>query len=100
MRRNFRQGRALSRVRGRGCGGHARGWHDRCQRVRASQANEGRLCEMKEITNSIAQFVAVIMLMITLAVCTAALSLWANTGAAAQEQAPPAQTLDVARTGP
>ena len=58
--------------------------------------DEGELSEMKEITNSLAQLVAVIMLMITLAICTAALSLWANADAAAQEQSPPAQTLDVA----
>jgi len=51
---------------------------------------------MREITGSLAQLVAVIMLMIALAICTAALSLWANAGAAAPEQSPPAQTLDVA----
>jgi hypothetical protein len=51
---------------------------------------------MKEITDSLAQLVAVIMLMIALAVCTAAFSMWANAGAAAPEQTPPAQTLDIA----
>ena len=50
---------------------------------------------MKEITDSLAQLVAVIMLMITLAVCTAAFSMWVNADAA-QEQSPPAQTLDIA----
>jgi cell division protein FtsX len=56
---------------------------------------------MREITNSLAQLAAIIMIMITLAVGTAAFSLWANADATTQsEQALPAQSapvLDVAR---
>lgn len=56
---------------------------------------------MREITNSLAQLVAIIMIMITLAVGTAAFSLWANADANVQsEQTPPARSapvLDVAR---
>lgn len=57
---------------------------------------------MKEITASLAQLVAIIVIMITLAVWTASLSIWANASTTAQSEqlAPatvPAQTLDVAQ---
>ncbi len=56
---------------------------------------------MKEITASLAQLLAIIVIMITLAVWTAALSMWANASTTAQSEqlAPTAttQTLDVAR---
>ncbi len=55
---------------------------------------------MKEITASLAQLVAIIVITITLAVWTAALSMWANASTPAQGEQPAptvtTQTLDVA----
>ncbi|HYY42650.1 MAG TPA: hypothetical protein VE775_07975 [Pyrinomonadaceae bacterium] len=54
---------------------------------------------MRELTDGLARLVAIILVMITLAVGTAALSLWANAGDTGEQIAPAnsAQTLDVAR---
>ena len=54
---------------------------------------------MKELTDGLARLVAIIVIMITLAVWTAALSLWANADEPGAQIAPAssAQTLDVAR---
>jgi hypothetical protein len=47
---------------------------------------------MKEIGNSIAQLFAIIMILITLAVSTAAVSQWFGADAAASETGAPIQT--------
>jgi hypothetical protein len=56
---------------------------------------------MRELTDGLARLVAIIVILITLAVWTTALSLWANADEPLQsEQLAPvsaAQTLDVAR---
>jgi hypothetical protein len=56
---------------------------------------------MRELTDGLARLVAIIVILITLAVMTTALSLWANADEPLQsEQLAPvssAQTLDVAR---
>ncbi|HEX8071909.1 MAG TPA: hypothetical protein VF546_18320 [Pyrinomonadaceae bacterium] len=55
----------------------------------------------KELTGSLAQLLALIVVMIALAVWTTALSLWASSGAAAQselDRPAPAETLTVAST--
>ena len=53
---------------------------------------------MKELTDGLARLVAIIVITITLAVGTAALSLWANAEESGAQLAPAtsAQTLDVA----
>ena len=48
---------------------------------------------MKEIGNSIAQFFAIIMILITLAISTAAVSQWATTDAKATETVQQPQPL-------
>jgi cell division protein FtsX len=47
---------------------------------------------MKEIGNSLAQLAAIIMVLITLAVSTAAVSQWATADAAAEKTNAPVQT--------
>jgi len=42
---------------------------------------------MKELANSVAQLAAIIMILITLAVSTAAISQWASAGAEATDNA-------------
>ena len=42
---------------------------------------------MKELANSFAQLMAIIMILITIAVSTAAISQWANTGKAEPQSA-------------
>jgi hypothetical protein len=47
---------------------------------------------MKEIGNSLAQLAAIIMVLITLAVSTAAVSQWATADGAAEKTGKPVQT--------
>lgn len=51
---------------------------------------------MKEVTASLAQLVAIIVIMITLAVWTASLSIWANADTTTQS-APAGPTRDLAQ---
>ena len=48
---------------------------------------------MREVAKSLVQLVAIIMIMITLAISTAALSQWANSNAAPEHAGLPSQTL-------
>lgn len=53
---------------------------------------------MKELANSLAQLAAIIMILITIAISTAAISQWASEGSKAAQKAGtrPQQTLVVA----
>jgi hypothetical protein len=53
---------------------------------------------MKELANSLAQLAAIIMILITLAISTAAISQWANAGSSAANQ-PSAESQTLVASG-
>ena len=54
---------------------------------------------MKELGNSLAQLAAIIMVLITLAVSTAAVSQWATTDVAAEKTGTPVRTQSLLASG-
>jgi len=55
---------------------------------------------MREMVNSFAQLAAIVMVLITLALSTAAVAQWAGSDASAQQQAAAPRALRVAAVSP